>query len=129
MPQIKEENLTTDLEETEKICNKKYKKIDDEIEEIKYVTPSGKPKKDRKFVFSLEVKKIVLNSKMLTDESINIAQKLLKKQFPTIGGFMDTCLGNNQQFDIIPRDKPYIQVLHVPSRSFTTTLDMCCKHP
>ena len=48
----------------------------------------------------------------LTDESINLAQKLLAKQFPGISGLMDTCLGKMHQFGIIPLDKPYIQLLY-----------------
>ena len=49
---------------------------------------------------------------MLTDESINLAQNLLVKQFPGILGLRDTCLGKMDQFEIIPLDKPYIQLLH-----------------
>ena len=37
---------------------------------------------------------------MPTDESINLAQSILTKQFPNIAGFMDTCLGKTQQFDV-----------------------------
>ena len=49
---------------------------------------------------------------MLTDESINLAQKLLVKQFPGISGLLGTCLGKMHQFGIILVDKPYIQLLH-----------------
>ena len=52
---------------------------------------------------------------MLTDEPINLAQKLLAKQFTEISGLMDTCLGKLHQFGIIPVDKPYIQLLHAGS--------------
>ena len=49
---------------------------------------------------------------MLTDESINLAQNLLAKQFLGILGLMDTNLGKMYQFEIIPADKPHIQLLH-----------------
>ena len=49
---------------------------------------------------------------MLTDESINLAQKLLVKQFPGISGLLGTCLGKMHQFGIILVYKPYIQLLH-----------------
>ena len=49
---------------------------------------------------------------MLTDESINLAQNLLVKLFPGILGLRDTCLGKMHQFEIIPLDKSYIQLLH-----------------
>ena len=52
---------------------------------------------------------------MLTDESINLAQNLLAKQFPGISVFLDTCLGKMHQAEIIPVDKPYIQLLHAGS--------------
>ena len=51
---------------------------------------------------------------MLTGKSINLAQNLLVKQFPEISGFMDTCLGKMHQFEIVPVDKPYIQLLKLP---------------
>ena len=44
---------------------------------------------------------------MVTDESINLAQELLAKQFPRISGLMDTCLGKMHQFGIIPVDTLY----------------------
>ena len=49
---------------------------------------------------------------MLTDELINLAQKLLVKQFPGISGLLGTCLGKMHQFGIILVYKPYIQLLH-----------------
>ena len=52
---------------------------------------------------------------MSTDQSISLAQNVLAKLFPGISGFMDTCLGKMHQFEIIPLDKPYIQVLHTNS--------------
>ena len=52
---------------------------------------------------------------MLTDESINLAQVLLVKQFPGISGLMDTSLRKMHQFEIIPVDKIYIQLLHAGS--------------
>ena len=77
--------------------------------------PSGKPKSQRKLIFSIQEKCNILQGKMLTDESINLAQKLLAKQFPGISGLMDTCLGKMHQFGIILVDKPYIQLLHAGS--------------
>ena len=52
---------------------------------------------------------------MLTDESTNLAQSILKKQFANIAGFMDTCLGKKQQFDVVARKKSYIQTIHAGS--------------
>ena len=49
---------------------------------------------------------------MLTDESINLAQNLLAKQYPGNSGLIDTCLEKMNQFEIYPVDKPYIQLLH-----------------
>ena len=77
--------------------------------------PSGKRRSQRKLIFSIQEKCNILQSKMLTDKSINLAQKRLAKQFPGISGLMDTCLGKLHQFGIIPVDKPYIQLLHAGS--------------
>ena len=43
---------------------------------------------------------------MLTDESINLAQNLLAKQYPGNSGLIDTCLEKMNQFEIYPVDKP-----------------------
>ena len=55
---------------------------------------------------------------MLTDDSINLAQNLFVKQFLRILGLMDTCLGKMYQSEIIPVDKPYIQLLHAGSMNW-----------
>ena len=52
---------------------------------------------------------------MLTDESINIAQNTLKKQFPKIAGLQDTVVGKTQAFDIIGNEEKSIEVLHAGS--------------
>ena len=52
---------------------------------------------------------------MLTDGSINLAHSILAKQFPNIAGFMDTCLGKTQQFDLVTRNKSYVQIIHAGS--------------
>ena len=62
--------------------------------------------------FSKEEECTILGKQMLTDESINIAQSLLSKQFPKVCGFQDTVIGNLQEFDVIPTEKNYIQILH-----------------
>ena len=49
---------------------------------------------------------------MLKDESINLAQNLLAKQFLENSGLVDTWLGKMHQLEIIPLDKPYIEFLH-----------------
>ena len=52
---------------------------------------------------------------MFSDESINLAQNLLKEQFPEIFGFQDTVIGMIQSFDIIKTDGNFIYLLHVGS--------------
>ena len=45
---------------------------------------------------------------MLTDESINIVQNILKKRFPKIAGLQDTVIGKTKAFDIIRNEERYI---------------------
>ena len=47
----------------------------------------------RNLLFSSKEKATILKKQMLTDESINIAQNILKKQFPKIAGLQDTVIG------------------------------------
>ena len=87
--------------------------------------PSGKPKSHRKLLFSIKEKCNILQGKILTDESVNIAQKLLAKQFPRISGLIDTCLLQKlNQSGIIPVDKLYIQLLHVGSMHWVCISNM-----
>ena len=51
---------------------------------------------------------------MLTDESIN-ATGLIHEQFPNIGGLSDSSIDKWPQFDIVPRENGYIQILYAGS--------------
>ena len=99
----------------EKVETSSAKEENKEVVETNYLPPTGKLKKSRKLRFSVEEKRNILNGKMLTDESINLAQSILAKQFPNIAGFMDTCLGKTQQFDVVARSKSYVQIIHAGS--------------
>ena len=63
-------------------------------------------------LFSEDEKKLVEGNEMLTDESINLAMSLIQEQFSHIGGLTDSSIGKCQQFDIVPRENGYIQILH-----------------
>ena len=65
-------------------------RAEEEIEITKVVKASGEIIKKRKMNFSKEEECTFLGKQMLTDESINIAQSLLSKQFPKNCGFQDT---------------------------------------
>ena len=49
---------------------------------------------------------------MLTDDPINIAQKLLKNSFKEIAGLQDTVIGKTKAFGIVKNEKKYVQILH-----------------
>ena len=49
---------------------------------------------------------------MLSDESIDLAQQLLKKQFLIFGGLQDIALSEHYGLDVTKKDKPFIQVLY-----------------
>ena len=85
---------------------------EEEIEITNVVKASGEIIKKRKMNFSKEEECTILGKQMLTDESINIAQRLLSKQFPKVCGFQDTVIGKLQEFDVIPTEKNYTGSLH-----------------
>ena len=66
--------------------------------------------KRRNILFSSEEKATILNKQMVTDESTNIVQNILKKQFPKIAGLQDTIIVKTLIFDIIM--DMYIQIPH-----------------
>ena len=97
---------------------------DDDIVILKAVGPTGTKRKKRKLIFSIEEKDTILNKHMLTDESINIAQNLLKQQFPQIHGFQDTVIGKTQCFDVIGSKSKFVQILHAGSLHWVTVANM-----
>ena len=88
---------------------------EDDVAITGYVEASGPTKKKRKLCFSKEEEDVIDQREMLSDESINVAQNLLSSQFPEIKGLQDTVLGKLQEFDVINKDKSYIQILHAGS--------------
>ena len=68
--------------------------------------------KYRKLVFSQVEKCTIINNEMLTDESIHIAQILLKDKFPNIWSFQDTVIGKVQEFDTLPFNVHRKQLWH-----------------
>ena len=72
---------------------------------IKNIKTSGKLK------FLREEKSNILNIKMLSNESIDLAQQLSKKLFPIFGGLQDIALSEHYGLDVVKKDKTFIQVL------------------
>ena len=69
-------------------------------------------------------KKLIEGSEMLTDESINLTLSLIHEQLPHISGLNDSSIGKCQQFDIVPRENSYIQILHVGSMHWICVANM-----
>ena len=114
---IKQEEQEMD-ESDDNSCQSKPERNEDngdEVMVVKELKGTGPAKKQRNLKFSEYEKDIIQNGEMLIDESINIAQNLLKEQFPHFAGLYDTLLGKTQEFDVIPSDQPFIQILHVGS--------------
>ena len=55
--------------------------------------------------------KTISNKKMLTDNVINVLQKMLKKQFPDTNGLQDPLLGQLLSYQIY-QNTPFVQVIH-----------------
>ena len=90
-----------------------YKNIENDCVLTKINNSNIKSQKTtRKLKFSREEKSNILNNKMLSDESIDLGQQLLKKQFPIFGGLQDIALSEHYGLDVIKKDKPFIQVLY-----------------
>ena len=88
--------------------------LEEDIFTTKEVPASGNKNANRNLKFTNEERKI-LQKHMLSDESINLAQILLKEQFPEIFGFQDTVFGRIQSFNMVKTDENFIQLLHVGS--------------
>ena len=69
-------------------------------------------KETRKLCISKAELAALKNNQMLTDESINIVQQYLQRQFPNFDEFFDTVLGGANGFDTIKSVNPFIQILY-----------------
>ena len=111
---IDEENgdIKPFLEETINDLNE-HKNIENDCVLTKLNNSNIKNKKAKqKLKFSREEKSNILNNKILLDESIDLAQQLLKKQFSIFGGLQGTGLSEHYGLDVVKKDKPFIQVLY-----------------
>ena len=80
---IKQEEQEMD-ESDDNSCQSKPERNEDngdEVMVVKELKGTGPAKKQRNLKFSEYEKDIIQNGEMLTDESINIAQNLLKEQY------------------------------------------------
>lgn len=68
-------------------------------------------------LLELDKEAILCPTGWLTDSIINAVQCLLKKQFPNINGFQDTCLGSVYNFKTLQSD--FIQILFSPGHWLT----------
>ena len=103
------------LERENKAIPETEKLVLEDILITEEVPASGKITVSRNLKFTNEERNILLQEHMLSDESINLAQNLLKEQFPKISGFQDTVIGKTQSFDIVMTNENFIQLLHVGS--------------
>ena len=85
--------------------------------------PTERPK-HRKLKLSPTETNSILNNRMLTDESINITQNNLHKQFPEFAGFEDTVLGATQMFSVFKSFRKYIQILHTGDLHWVCTANL-----
>ena len=119
MPTINDATYYISMEEISHKMNQNEVPLCDNIElvctgESKVVGKNFSNKRGNLLFFS-EEKVNVLKKQMLTDESINIAQNILKKQFSKTAGLQDTVTGKTQAFDIMRNEEKYIQILHAGS--------------
>ena len=91
----------------------RIKRPAEELIVTKVVQPSGKPKKARKILLSEHEVNLIKSNKMLTDESINLAQNYLHEAFPQFEGFFDTSLMKLNTSEIIKSSSSYIQILNI----------------
>ena len=115
----KQERVEERKERTNKETTKTKRPLKEDNEAEVVITGTveahGIIRKRRKLNFSKEEKDAIIGKEMLSDESINIAQNLLKQQFPNLNGLVDTSVGKCQEFDIIPAKQRYVQILHAGS--------------
>ena len=71
--------------------------------------------------YSSFIRRQLASNEQLSDETINLAQYLQHKQFPTTKRFEDTTLGKLQQFSV--HKSRYIQIIHDNNHCVTICAD------
>ena len=117
---VKKENCVVEEETEEDVLEES----DDEIPITGYFEAHGPVKKRRTMLFSDDEKKLIKGNEMLTDESMNLAMSLIHEQFSHIGGLTDSSIRKCQQFDIVPSENGYIQILHAGSMQWICVANM-----
>lgn len=83
---------------------------DDEVIISKVQERTIPREKRPRLVLSREEKAEIMGGGQLCDESVNLAQNLLAKQYPLLQGFENTTLGPLREFSVF--DGPFVQILH-----------------
>ena len=102
--------------------NEAIPEIEEDIFVRKEVPASRKVNAIRDLKFTNEERNMMLQKHMLSDESINLEQNLLKEQFPKISVFQDTVIGKTQSFNINETNENFIQLSHVEMGKFPQML-------
>ena len=94
--------------------------IEEEVEIVgaKKIEAKNKHRVNQKFNKAIHNK--IIENKWLSDESINLAQTILFKNFPLISVFEDTTLGALNMFSV--QTGEFIQVLHENNHWVTVSL-------
>ena len=104
-PNLEKENPKSSLNKA--IPETESHGLEEDIFITKEVPASVNKNVNRNLKFTNEERKI-LQKHMLSDESINLAQILLKEQFPRISGFQDTVIGKIKSFNMVKTDENFI---------------------
>ena len=102
--------------------NEAIPEIEEDIFVRKEVPASRKVNAIRDLKFTNEERNMMLQKHLLSDESINLEQNLLKEQFPKISVFQDTVIGKTQSFNINETNENFIQLSHVEMGKFPQML-------
>ena len=90
-------------------------------EETKFVEPTPRCS------LSYNDLKAISNKRMLNDNVIHTAQKMLRMQYPGVGGLQDPILGQNLNFEIY-QDRPFVQILHDGNIHWVTVSTINCDY-
>ena len=121
-PVVKKKKFETKKRKAVKeIKRKDDDEVNDSNDEVKVteVISGAESKSEKRKIRKLELSPVeirhITNDEMITDESIDLAQQLLTKQFPIFDGFADIALSEQNGFEPIKRNNPFVQVLNTGS--------------
>ena len=108
-PVVESDSETNQIEETPPDDNEAVSEVDEEMPE------SNEPLHKKRKLSATEIEKVIMGEE-LSDIHVNLAQRLLRAEFPDLNGLLSTLLQGKETTVIEKKENKMLQIIHSTSR-------------